>query len=181
MGRTSDYTSSLLMLIAPEIIKFLGPKEYWNAIYCVIPIVIGGYFSFLYYIPCQVEYYYAKTKYIAFGSILAAIVNIILNSIFIHQYGYIAAAYTTLISYLLYFLFHYLISVHIAHKCLFETKKLVIMSCGVILFGVVAFRLMYSPIIRWGLSIVIAFIYGSVVFKEFDVTNKIRKIKMRKM
>ena len=173
--------SSLLMLIAPEIIKFLGPKEYWNAIYCVIPIVIGGYFSFLYYIPCQVEYYYAKTKYIAFGSILAAIVNIILNSIFIHQYGYIAAAYTTLISYLLYFLFHYLISVHIAHKCLFETKKLVIMSCGVILFGVVAFRLMYSPIIRWGLSIVIAFIYGSVVFKEFDVTNKIRKIKMRKM
>ena len=99
--------SSLLMLIAPEIIKFLGPKEYWNAIYCVIPIVIGGYFSFLYYIPCQVEYYYAKTKYIAFGSILAAIVNIILNSIFIHQYGYIAAAYTTLISYLLYFLFHY--------------------------------------------------------------------------
>lgn len=177
--------SSLLMLIAPEIIKFLGPKEYWDAIYCVIPIVIGGYFSFLYYIPCQVEYYYAKTKYIAVGSVVAAIINVILNFVFIQKYGYIAAAYTTLASYLLYFFFHYLISVHIAKKCLFETKKLVMMSCGVILFGVAAFELISFPIIRWILSFVIVIMYGIIVSREFGKTNKIKmivkSIKKRKM
>ncbi len=40
-----------------------------------------------------------KTKYILWLVFFPAIINIILNFIFIPIYGYIAAAYTTIISY----------------------------------------------------------------------------------
>ena len=69
--RSTDYARLMLvicagvLLVAPELIKILGPSSYWESIYCVIPIVAAGYFTFLYTIPCQVEYYHAKTGFIS--------------------------------------------------------------------------------------------------------------------
>ena len=111
--------SVIVMLSAPELIWLLGTEEYREVIYVVIPIVLGGFFSFLYTIPVQVEYYYEKTNYIAMCSCGAAVLNIILNWFFIPRYGYIAAAYTTLVTYLIYFVFHYLIVKKIVKQPLF--------------------------------------------------------------
>ena len=52
------------------------------------------------------EYYYKKTKLIALGTMLAAGMNILLNAVFIPTFGYVAAAYTTVACYLLYYLLH---------------------------------------------------------------------------
>ena len=58
--------------------------EYQEAIYITIPIIIGGFFSYLYSFPAIVEYYYEKTKFIAIGTMCAASINIFLNYIFIY-------------------------------------------------------------------------------------------------
>ena len=63
--------------------------------------------------PSIIEYYKEKTIHIAIGTGMAAIINIVLNAIFIPRYGYVAAAYTTLISYFCYYLYHSLISYRI--------------------------------------------------------------------
>ena len=123
--------SSAIIFMAPEIVKILASENYWDAIYSVIPIVAGGYFAFLYTIPSCVEYYYGKTQYIASGTIMAAIVNIILNFVFIKKYGYIAAAYTTLATYFLYFLLHYLIAIKVEGKILFSNKVMLGCSAGI--------------------------------------------------
>lgn len=65
------------------------------------------------YMPSIIEYYKEKTIHIAIGTGMAAIINIVLNAIFIPRYGYVAAAYTTLISYFCYYLYHSLISYRI--------------------------------------------------------------------
>ncbi|MDE5889125.1 MAG: polysaccharide biosynthesis C-terminal domain-containing protein, partial [Bacilli bacterium] len=44
--------------------------------------------------------------YITVNTLIAASINIILNIIYIPKYGYLAAAYTTLISYLIAFILH---------------------------------------------------------------------------
>jgi O-antigen/teichoic acid export membrane protein len=51
-----------------------------------------------------------KTRLISFGTIIAALVNIGVNLIFIPIGGYLAAAITTTITYFILFLFHYFIT-----------------------------------------------------------------------
>lgn len=125
-----------LMIAAPELVMIMGPEQYQDAKYVVIPLLNCTFFTFLYTIPSSVEYYFQKTKMIALGTICAALLNIILNSIFIRKFGYIAAAYTTLVSYALYFVFHYLIAKSIVKRQLFNTK--VILGCitGILLINV---------------------------------------------
>ena len=174
-GMIMAVLSAGLLLVAPEIIKILGPKEYWESIYSVIPIVVAGYFSFLYYIPCQVEYYYGKTKYIAAGSVAAASINIILNLIFIKRFGYIAAAYTTLVSYLLYFLFHYCISIRIAGRSLFDTKKIIVMSLSVVACAVVSGLLIDYIWVRWLIAVIVGGTAVSYYYKQFGIKSLFNK------
>ena len=39
--------AAMVMMVAPEIIKILGDRAYWDSTACVIPVILGGYFSFL--------------------------------------------------------------------------------------------------------------------------------------
>ena len=153
--------SSAIIFMAPELIKLLGNKSYWNAVYSVIPIVAGGYFAFLYTIPSSVEYYYGKTQYIAGGTGLAAIINIILNYIFIKQYGYVAAAYTTLATYFLYFLFHYIMAAKIEGKILFSNRTMA--GCTLGIFMSVAWgNILIEHVITRILIVLVLFIIGLV-------------------
>lgn len=101
---------STVMLLSPEIIILFGGEKYRNTFACVLPILFAGFFSMTYCIPSVIEYYYEKTNYIAVGTMAAAILNIILNSLFIPKFGYVAAAYTTLFSYIVYFILHYTVA-----------------------------------------------------------------------
>ena len=95
-----------LILVGPEIVKILASKQYWEGIVIVPPVVLANYFIFLYTFYVNVEHFNKKTLIISLHTVLAAIINIVLNLIFIPQYGYIAAAYTTLASYFFALILH---------------------------------------------------------------------------
>ena len=97
----------LLISFAPEIISIMAPPEYQEAIWIVPPIALSIYFIFLYGIFVNIEFYYEENKFIMFASVIVAILNILLNIVFIPLFGYMAAGYTTLICYILYSLSHY--------------------------------------------------------------------------
>ena len=145
--------SSAVMLVSPELIVILGSKKYSDSIYCVLPIVAGGYFSFLYTIPCEVEYYHEKTKYIAAGTMLAALINIVTNYICILKFGYVAAAYTTLGTYMLYFLFHYFLAMKIQKENLFSNSIVLLCFVGIFISLFLSLLLINMSVIRWSLSI----------------------------
>ena len=121
-----------LMIAGPEIIKIMASAAYHDAKYVVIPLLCCTYFTFLYTIPSAVEYYYKKTSMIAAGTMGAATLNIILNYFAIKEFGYQAAAYTTLISYAIYFIFHYNIAKKITGKQLFNTKAILGFILGIL-------------------------------------------------
>lgn len=98
----------IFMLITPELLLIVGGKEYVPAKYVMPPVMIGYVFQFIYSLYVNIEFYHKKQKNIAIGTIIAAIINIILNYIFIPKFGYISAAYTTLIGYFCLFIIHYL-------------------------------------------------------------------------
>lgn len=90
----------VLTFLAPEIVRILATEEYFEAIYIMPPISAGIFFTSITSVYSNVLVYYKKTKYIMYGSVIAAILNITLNAIFIPIYGYMAAAYTTLFGYI---------------------------------------------------------------------------------
>ncbi len=87
------------------------------------PVLFSMYLSFLYYFPASVEYYYKKTNFIAVATMSAAVLNIILNAIFIPLHGYIAAAYTTVFCYSLYYIFHLYLSKYIHGSMVYDLKN----------------------------------------------------------
>lgn len=153
--------ANLLVVTSPELILILGGEKYKEAIWCVPPIVAGGYFSFLYYLPVNIEYYYEKTKFIAIGTTTAATVNIILNYICIERFGYVAAAYTTLLTYLIYFLFHLFIAKSIEKRVIFRDEIFAICVIWMIISVVVVPKIVDHTGLRWFLALlyVIAFVW----------------------
>lgn len=88
-----------IMLAAPEILLIMGGLSYKDAIYVMPPVAFGCVCQFLYTMYVNIEQFKKKTVGMALASCSAAILNFVLNLIFIPQFGYIAAAYTTLVSY----------------------------------------------------------------------------------
>ena len=70
---------------------------------------MSAFFIYLYDMFSTVSFYHEKTLLMSVSSIIGAVLNIVLNIVFIPIFGYIAAGYTTLICYMVYAAFHYML------------------------------------------------------------------------
>ena len=112
------------------------------------------------------------------ASVFGAILNIILNYIFIGIYGYIAAGYTTLICYFFYTLFHYILMNAVCKKYAYgvrpyNAKILLMITIPFLLCGLLLLLTYSYSFIRYGL-IVITFI-GILLFRG-KIINIIKQI-----
>lgn len=96
-----------VILFAKEIVFILGDKAYADAAYIIPVLSWSVFYVFLYTIFGDIEFYYKKTTYTMYGSLIACALNVVLNYIFIKSIGYQAAAYTTLVSYIILALTHF--------------------------------------------------------------------------
>jgi O-antigen/teichoic acid export membrane protein len=171
--------SALVILLSPELVKVLGSKEYWEASYCVIPIVAGGYFSFMSSLPISVEYYYEKTKMIAVATLCAAFINAVSNWFLIKKIGYVSAAYTTLFTYMLYFTFHYIFAKQIHGNNLFPNSTILFCSICIVLIDVFSLGFIDVLVVRWIVAFAIAILFLTIEEKNIGICNKmLAKIKM---
>ncbi|MCM1992494.1 lipopolysaccharide biosynthesis protein [Oceanirhabdus seepicola] len=142
------------LMAVPEMKFFLKNKSFSHA-FIYIPIAAAGfYFLFLYSFLSNTEFYHKNTKYFSLGAIIAGVSNIVLNLIFIPIYGDIAAAITTLISYVILFLYHILINDFILKNKIFSYTMYL---KGIILMGLSVFTyysLLEYTLIRWGILMV---------------------------
>lgn len=130
--KTANYYTGLLTvgaiilgLVSPELIRIMGGSKYNDSKYVTLPIVLSMYYAAMYALPASVEYFYKKTKLIAVGTMVAAGLNIILNGIFIPLYGYIAAAYTTLFCYFIYFIMHMILAYRVHGEMIYDARRMI--------------------------------------------------------
>ncbi len=160
------------LLAGPEIILILGGRAYQEAVYIMPPLFIGTMFTFMYQIYLQTELYEKKTKYVGLATVIAALINIGLNFVFIPKFGYIAAGYTTLIGYMCMFLFHYFYSCKLGYRNLFDNR---------FIFGILGFALLLLPIMSisykvLALRIVLILAYCAVMaFAAYKYRDKIKE------
>lgn len=96
--------------LAPEAVLILGGKAYIQGKWVVAPLVLGIVCRFIFMQYEHIELHLKKTKYTAIGTIIAAVINLILNIIFIPKFGFIAAAFTTLFTYFVLMNIHHFIT-----------------------------------------------------------------------
>jgi O-antigen/teichoic acid export membrane protein len=100
----------VLVFFAREIGEFLADESFHEGLKVVPAVVVGYLFFSVFFFYGRFIGYEKKTYYSSILIVTAGIVNIVLNAKFIPQYGYIAAAYTTLVSYLLLALLTWLVA-----------------------------------------------------------------------
>lgn len=169
----------LVIILSPEVIKILATSDYALAVY-VIPIVaLGVYFTFCYDLFCTIEFYYGATQYVMFASVVGAVLNIILNAISIPIYGYIAAAYTTLVCYIVFMLMHYIFMKKVLkengiYENIYNVKFISIISIVLMVLCFACMSVYEMDGIRY--SIIILLFIG-VVIKRKELMRIIKEMK----
>lgn len=168
-----------IFTIAPELIKLFINSEYGEASLIVPPICLGIFFQMMYTFFYDIEYYHKKNKQIAIFSVITAIINIILNYVAIHIWGYQAAAYTTIVSYMILCILHYFGMRKIDKTQYYDLKTLLVLSSVLILITLANVIFNNSILIRY-IILIFSGIYILIRYRELikDMLNKFRKKKM---
>lgn len=167
-------------LVSPEIIRILGTTAYQTAVYVIPVVTIGVFYTFVYDLYASIEFYYGATKYVMYASVIGALMNVVLNAIFIPIYGFIAAAYTTLVCYMIFMIMHYFFSKKVLKEQeittpIYDNKTIFLISGMITILGLgcmVTFENTFLRIILVAMLITI-----SVIKKEQikDITTSIKK------
>jgi len=116
------------------IVKLLGSNNF-NGAEVFVPIIITAYvFSSMRGVASTGMLLSGKTSYIAIITVGAGLLNIGLNIIFLPIYGVIAAAYTTLISFIIFYAVTKKISDRFYHLSFENWKIFELMITGIILY-----------------------------------------------
>lgn len=169
--------------VSPEALMILSisNNSYWIAKYVVPPIVLGTLAQYFYTNYVNVEIFCKKTSIIAMGSCIAALINYILNYAFIPKYGYIAAAYTTLASYLVLMVMHYVMVRFVLKEDVYDDKYMFTAMFVMILAGI-AYLFLYGEgiamiVLRYAVTMVIAAVFA--IAKRHDIITLINYVKKR--
>lgn len=186
------YTNYILIMLAiivigicffvPEIVRIFSSKEYYDAIYVVPPVASSVFFVFLYNTFANPQMYFERQKFMPIASVGAAVLNIGLNAVFIPIFGYYAAGYTTVASYIAYSIGHYFFTrkvclEEIGTVELFDIKTISVISIGVMACSI-GFVFLYSWIyIRYSFAMIV-FIF--VILQRKKAMGIIKDIKDKK-
>lgn len=168
----------ILTIMAPEIVAILATEEYYEAIYIMPPICAGVFLTSLSNMYSNVLIYHKKTNFIMISSIVAAVVNVALNFVCIRIWGYMAAAYTTLVAYVILAVMQGIVSTRVHKKIVdndsaevYNTKQVYVLAI-VTIIGCTLCNLIYShTLIRYAVLILIclfAFVKRKTIIKYIN-------------
>lgn len=89
-------------LMVPDIVLILATDEYYQYVSIVPPIIAGTYLTSVGNFYSNLLVFCKKTMAIMISTIIAGAVSILLNLLLIPRFGFVAAAYTTLLAYMLF-------------------------------------------------------------------------------
>ena len=136
----------------------MGPEEYYEGVYIIPPVVAGVFFTAIFSLYMRVELYLKKSTTIMVATVSAALVNLILNYIFIQLIGYQAAAYTTMFCYLLLAVFHAFNLKRLGYGNVYNNKTIMTMSILICVLIALLTLLYKMSFIRYCTILILMFI-----------------------
>ncbi len=153
-------TILLPVLFAPELVLFLGGRQYMEGIWIVPSVALAAFFIFVYGMFANIQFYYGESKRTMVASITAAVLNIVLNYILIKPFGYIAAGYTTAITYFVLVIFHYfymksVLKENNVTKPIYNNRIMFVFCFIEVVISAIAMASYNHTVLRYGLILVL--------------------------
>ena len=167
-----------IMFFGREIVLLFAGYRYFECVNLIVPIGIGIFFNYLVTIFSRILQYQLRNMTLMMTSIGCALFNIILNFIFIPVCGYRAAAYTTMISYFLFCLTHYLLYQRIVRrefsgKGIVDVRKVSIICIIVVIAGIMVIVLNHFMIVKYMSVGIVIFVLALNRRRVFDLIKMI--------
>lgn len=155
----------LFMLFGREIVLIFGGDKYIDSVNIIIPICLGVFFNYVFQLFARVQEYFEQKFTIVIASVSCALLNIVLNYIFIDIYGYKAAAYTTFACYFVFCFLHYWFYRMACDRNIgqeiYDIKSLVIISTSIIVLSPIIAFLSDLYLLKYTI-LIIALVFVSV-------------------
>lgn len=175
---------SIFSLFSVELVYYLFDSQYYEAWY-IIPILSMAYvYQSHYMFIISGVFYEKKTHIVMYATIAAGVLNILLNLYYIPLYGIIAAAYTTVTSFIILSITSEVISKQIYYTDVLK-KKLLIVNIYLIFVIILSIQInsLFTnfTIFEYIYKIILLFI-GIIIGYKFKLLNfkKLKKIIRRK-
>lgn len=159
-----------VICIGPDLLNFMTTSDYSSGSTVLIPVAMGTFLTFLYSISVHLEIFYKKTASIARNTVIAAVLNIVLNLGMIKLYGMMGAAIATILSYLVLFILHYRNARKIDNR-LFPIKLYFFPLVEVVEVALVAMIALDYIFIRWTLVILILGFNVAMLWRLYKKNN----------
>jgi O-antigen/teichoic acid export membrane protein len=148
-----------VIAVAPEFILIMAGRKYLEAVWVVPPVALSLLLLFYSQLFINIEFYFEEKSKLVGASILAAVVNIVLNYFGIKKFGFVAAGYTTLISYILFAVCNYLAMKKICDErgidsAVYNYKALILTFVSTAILGFTIMVLYPFRLVRLGIIVV---------------------------
>ena len=168
----------LIVVVAPEFMMLVGPVSYQAGIYVIPPVAASMLFTFVYGLFAYVEFYYEKRLGVVIASASAACINVLLNMWALPRFGFVAAAYTTLICYALLAIGHYayarVLAIRYGIPHLLDGKRILLCCLAFFPIGLMGVSLYRFPAIRF---VIIAVVLVVVLIKRAEIGVLVSNLK----
>lgn len=161
------FLSCGIMLVVPELLLIMGGNSYIEAKYVMPPVAFGCVCQFMYTLYVNIEQFKKKTMGMAIASMSAAGLNYILNAFLIPRFGYIAAAYTTLASFLWLLIAHMFLVNRLKLSNVYDNKRILLLILLMSIYTIGITFLYRNSFLRYTLIGLYA-----VVLVHFVIRNK---------
>lgn len=174
------FTVSMLIIVSlPIIMRLFIGKEFYSAIY-YIPILATSIVFYTFSAFLGTIYTASKnTKGILKTTIVSAILNIVINIIFMPRYGAIVASFSTLISYIYMFIHRYIDSKKYINIVI--SFKDIIIPCVFLLIQAIIIIIINNYVMEIILCFIIFILYSLSNVKEVKMIKDIFKNRMKRL
>lgn len=155
------------ILLSPDVFRLFASQEYWDGS-IIIPIVaLSNYATYLYTFAANYEFCFMRTDFLAVGSVISGVANVILNFILINSCGYVGAAVATLLSNLILLVAHVSFVKKVAkEKWIYSAKMFVPAVVGIGVCTLLYYVCYDIWPIRWGAASMVGIYMLVNIYKE---------------
>ncbi|MBP3198975.1 MAG: oligosaccharide flippase family protein [Butyrivibrio sp.] len=160
----------VFVMLCREVSMLFANEEYWSGMPLVPILVLVVYLTFIYQFAVNYEFFMAKPKYVAVGTTVAGVLNIILNALLIPRWGMYGAAIATLISYIILAVIHFTVVRLWKYDRYPLSYTPVMMGLAAVIAACIGYKLLDEfMFVRWGISICLSVYLVIQVFKRKTV------------
>ena len=157
----------IVMPISVDLARYMGTDSYQAGIFLIMPVTLAYFFQFLYGFPVNAEFVLKKTGFIGISTAVAAVINVVINLWLVPKFGYVAAGFSTLFTYLILMVGHFFMAKKLLGYQLFKGIRFTIAGITMTVYSAIQMLVVGQTYSRYmvmigGIFIVLLYSYNMI-------------------